>query len=272
MKILVLGDFEGTVPKGFQSFVKRIEPDIIVYVGDFPDRSKTRKIEWSLWDKKLDKEAFNREFKKRVSKIIGKEIETGKKVMKEIADTKLPILFVLGNHDYDEKHGYLLLKYSKKFKNMKHLHRKSVRVNGFTFIGHSGYRGFAGKQDLFRKDLTKKERKDIERIKTKYRKELDKLFSGKKNIIFITHDVPYNIKFDKINNKNSPINGKHIGDDVYREYDLKNKPMIHFCGHMHEYQGKTKLGKTDVILPGFGKKGKVALVTLPDKKVKFYQL
>ncbi len=272
MRILAIGDFEGKFPRKLKSFIKKEKPDLIVYIGDFPNRDKTRKIEWSLWNKKLKKDEYRREFLKRTSGIIDKEFISGKYVMKNLAEINLPILFVFGNHDVNERNGkYPLLKYSKEFKNMKYLHKKSIKIKGVTFVGHGGYRGFASKQDLFRK-ITKEERKTINKIKFKYRKELKRAFSKHKNVVFVTHDVPYNIKFDEIHNPASPINGKHIGDDVYREFVIKKKPILHICGHMHEYQGKTKLGETTVVIPGFGQKGKCAIIDLPKLKVKFIKL
>lgn len=269
MKIIAIGDIEGKMPKNLLSNIKKEKPDLIIYTGDFPDRSAGRKIEWSLWDMKLDRKTFRKEFLRRSSKIIDKEMESGKSVMRKLAGMRIPILFLFGNHDMDERNKkYPLLEYSKKFKNMVYLHKKCIRIDNFIFVGHGGYRGFASKQDMFRK-VTGAEKKKIEMLKARYRRELGKIFSNKKNVIFITHDVPYGTKFDKINNPDSPINGKHIGDDVYREFILRKRPMLHICGHMHEYQGKTKLGKTPVILPGFGQKGKYAVITLPGRKVVF---
>jgi len=273
MKIVLLGDFEGRFSKKLQKAVKDEEPDLVIYIGDFPSRKKTTKIEFMLWRKKiankLDDKEFKKEFLKRADKIMDKEFESGKKIVKALADLNLPTLFVFGNHDIDERDGsFPLLKYAKKFKNLRYLHKKSIKIGDYTFVGHGGYRGFGSKQDLFKK-VSGKEKQKIDNIKKRYRKELNKVFGKKKNVIFVTHDVPYNTKFDKIRNKESPINGEHIGDDIYREFALKKKPILYACGHMQEYQGKEKLGTTTMVLPGFGQEDKYAVIELPSKKIKF---
>ena len=139
------------------------------------------------------------------------------------------------------------------------------------FLSHSGYRGFGLKRDMFEK-VTKPQKKRIEKSRDKNRRILNKMFVKKKNVIFLTHDVPYKFKFDKIKNPQSPLNGKHIGDEIYREIILKYKPTLHICGHMHEHQGKAKIGKTTVILPGFAHVGQAAIIDLPERKVKFIKL
>ena len=46
------------------------------------------------------------------------------------------------------------------------------------------------------------------------------------------------------------MNGKHVGFKGYTEFIKKNKPTLFICGHMHEYQGEKKVGKTMIVATG----------------------
>ena len=79
-----------------------------------------------------------------------------------------------------------------------------------------------------------------------------KFQKAKKPIIFLSHNVPYNTSIDKIVNKKSPLNGKHMGSYLARELIIEHKPLVCIGGHMHEHFGKTKLKSTVCINAGFG--------------------
>jgi Icc-related predicted phosphoesterase len=89
--------------------------------------------------------------------------------------------------------------------------------------------------------------------------------------ILLTHDVPFS-KLDKIRNRKSPINGEHIGDELYLDFDKRYQPIFHICGHMHENQGKARIRETVVVNPGYGREGDAAIISLPEKKVKFVKI
>ena len=99
-----------------------------------------------------------------------------------------------------------------------------------------------------------------------------KLFSLVKKMkgekIFILHYPPKGI-FDIIKDKSNPYNGKSAGIPMFREAILKYKPKLVLCGHMHEYQGVKRLGKSLVVNPGDAEKGKYAVIDWPSLKVKF---
>lgn len=89
----------------------------------------------------------------------------------------------------------------------------------------------------------------------KYFKPLDKLFRKAKDskpIIFLTHNVPYNTKLDKILDKSSPRFGQHFGSYLARQLIIKHKPLVSIGGHMHEHFGKDNLNKKTIINAGFG--------------------
>ena len=57
------------------------------------------------------------------------------------------------------------------------------------------------------------------------------------------------IIFDKVSPKYNPPKdwiGKHAGSKVILDYIKKYQPKYVFCGHIHEGEGKAKIGKTEV--------------------------
>ena len=89
--------------------------------------------------------------------------------------------------------------------------------------------------------------------------ELNKI--GKKVYI-----IPGNWDFE--GKRKNPMNGKHVGFMPYTEYIKKFQPRIFICGHMHEYQGIKKLGKTLIITTGSAKEGKAVVIDLDNKNIK----
>ncbi|TRZ55012.1 hypothetical protein D4Q76_01280, partial [archaeon] len=68
------------------------------------------------------------------------------------------------------------------------------------------------------------------------------------------------------------VKGKHIGDKVLREKIEQYQPLLFIGGHMHEHQGQTKIGKTIVVNPGYGREGKAAVIELSDGKPKIEKI
>lgn len=88
-----------------------------------------------------------------------------------------------------------------------------------------------------------------------------------KNFIFLIHYTPFGF-FDKVRYKKNPMYNKHVGFEPYTDIIKKYSPLLVICGHMHEYQGKKKLGKTTIIATGAASEGKAALIEIDEKRKK----
>jgi len=83
------------------------------------------------------------------------------------------------------------------------------------------------------------------------RKETDKakrvLKRYRKVDILVCHQPPYGI-LDKVNFPGVPKEWgrKHAGSKVILNYIKKFQPKYVFCGHIHEGEGKKKIGKTQI--------------------------
>lgn len=105
----------------------------------------------------------------------------------------------------------------------------------------------------------------------KYISAFTKAKKLKKPFIFLTHNVPYNTRLDKITSKDAPkaARGKHYGSFLERQMINRFKPDLVICGHMHENFGKQKLGKTLVVNVGSTFHGDYVLIDFNEKTKKF---
>jgi len=104
----------------------------------------------------------------------------------------------------------------------------------------------------------------------KWEKRLNRLFKNynqKEFNLFIAHDAPYGY-FDLVKYKKSPLYGKHVGDKYGLKFIKKHNPNLFICGHMHEYQGKKKLGNTLVVTTGAAFEGKAVVIDFDEEKKK----
>jgi Icc-related predicted phosphoesterase len=262
LKILAIGDFHEKFPRNLKTFIRNNNIDLILCPGDLCSGDE---ISWMFWDRLEDGEKLVDIIgKKKIRNLVLKKIKISKNILRKLNQLDIPVFMVYGNHDITNED---IKKYDitadgvektvKNYGNVKLLKNRRVVFNNLVVLGQSGYRGYSNKK-----------------IKTcnKLKKKLKKLARyAERDFIFLTHDVPLG-KLDKIRNRESPLNGEHIGDELYLDFDNKFQPMFHICGHMHENQGKARIDKTIVVNPGYGRKGEAAIITLPEKKVKFVKI
>ncbi len=275
MNLLALGCLHGKVPAGLKSFVKKNKVDLIFSLGDHCDGDVLRDIQFKNWDAFKGKN-FYKVLRKLLGKRYKKEIlhyaKSGTAVLRSLDSLGKPVLVCLGNNDFDRGtrtgskiNSETIEETCKKSKNLIYTTGKSKELENYFLAAVPDYRG-AGDKSMKKKKHFRK--------KYSWEKKLLKLFSrahGKK-IIFIGHDQPLNCRLDKIINKASPLNGKHIGDEIIRKFILKEKPPIYIGAHMHEHWGFDKIGKTKIIACGYGRKRQAAMIELPSLEVKLVKI
>ena len=267
MKILAIGDFHGKFPVKLKNLVKRV--DLIVSVGDYFPFSY-RKI-WFKHCYKSDTELWGVVGKKKYSEWVKKDLKSGEKVLKQLNKIKIPIISVTGNLDYTKWEDAIdgkrskwkwagqdfFSKIIKKYKKIKIFDYSYLKFNDVVFIGMA--------KSTFPGRVKSKNYK-------KYRKKLDKLFRKFKNkkIIFVSHHVPYKTKLDKLISKEAPekVRGRSNGSKLTRRIIERYQPVLNIAGHMHENQGKDKIGKTMIINTGAAHDGKAAIIDFDEKKKK----
>ena len=270
MKILAIGDFHGKFPRKFEKLIKREKIDLVVSNGDFFPF-----IYRKLWFKHCyhtNVDLWEVIGRKKYLELVKKDLQGGEGALKKLNALSVPVITVIGNLDYtslqdsyderpsrgDLRRQNLLGPILKKYRNIKRFDYSYFLFGDYVFIG--AYGGSSPGQ-----------------VKSKaykrYRKKLDllfKKFKGKK-VIFVSHNVPYNTKLDKISMKaHTHVRGKHYGSKLIRRVISRWKPLVHIGGHIHEGRGKDKLGKTICVNPGAAHEGHAAIIDLSNGvKVKF---
>lgn len=258
MKILAVGDFHGKFPNKIKKYAK--DADVIICPGDISSR-KERKYLFKYYNEINSGIPLSYFVSKKIlSKLFKQNLKSMAFVIKELDKLGKPVYIVPGNSDFTEirikkkvLEGYglkgdypTMQEMIKKTKNLKLIFHSRLKLGNFDLIGFTAYA-------YLKKPL----------------KVLKKLFSKAKQrkVIFLAHEPPYGTKLDKIKNKSSPMYGKHAGNEDYNHVIKKYKPVFHICGHIHESQGKIKLGKTTVVNVGYGAKGQFTIIDLNDKKI-----
>jgi len=284
MKILAIGDFHGTFPKKFETLIKKEKIDLVVSNGDyFPFHYR------KLWFKHCfdtNVELWEVIGKKKYKQLMEKDLKDGEKALKKLNSLPIPIITVHGNIDYTRMNGDIdIIKYQKKYgkpkkwtwddkdffspiikkyKNIKRFEYKFTKFNEYVFIGAYG----GTSPGHVKSKPYKKHREILDKLFKKFKKE-----NKKRKVIFVSHNMPYYTKLDKIGMKaHEKVRGKHYGSKLIRRIINRYQPVLHIGGHIHESRGKQKLGKTLAINSGAAHEGKAAIIELKDgrkPKVKF---
>jgi len=275
MKILIIGDLHGAMPKvHFKKF------DAIIAPGDFCSDKGIREYLMIAYRKFLKGHDtypwWEIAGKKKARIMIQKSLKAGRKILERLNSYDVPVYVIPGNWDFvheDDDWSFLDKNYYREYlikglKNVHDCHKKVLRAGEYYIIGY----GLVNGPELLKyRHYTNIKKKSYVKNEKRYKRlviEYDKRFrKAKKNIIFISHNVPYNTPLDKIVNKGNPMNGLHYGSNLARDMIEKHKPLICIAGHMHEHYGTCKIGKTMVLNSGFGGE-KNTLLELRDGKIK----
>ena len=278
MKILAIGDFHGKFPLKLKNKLSKEDFDLVLGLGDYTGLPEWRPIiMMQLKVKKKGGDVLSTEEiigKRRYTALLKKDYAAGRVVLKEIDRLNKPGFVLFGNGDwyriFFNDVGKFYEDYVKKLRNIRQINRGKARFNGITFIGFGGYMDI----DVY---FTKKDpnfRKRVQRREESQRKLNKILFKTKGERIFLFHYPPKGV-FDIIHGgKKNPMTGNSAGIGFFREALLRYRPKLALCGHMHEYQGAKKIGKTLVVNPGDAERGRYAIIDYPDGgkgkiKVKF---
>ena len=245
MRILAIGDPHGEIPQ-IKNIVKTEKPEIVICTGDFSGDEGIKKLIFKNWGAPW----WSVIGKTKAREMIKKATQKGKKVLSYLNELGVPVYFIHGNNEHLDSYGTRVF----KKKNINYMHGKKKKLGSCSFIFHGGYatpKIFFNPRTL---GITEKEALKRKKEQEKEKKKIETLFSRSKGkTVFVTHCTPY-LYFDKIKNRQSPMNGKHIGVEAYRELIKKHKPRLYICGHMHENQGVRKIGSTTAVCLGLSHK------------------
>jgi len=265
VKILAIGDFHGKFPEKLKKEAKKA--DLVLCTGDFGGSDRLLKIIFKYfyqdWTKVVGK--------KKTKQLVLEDYNSGKFILNQLSKLGKPVYIIPGNWDFEDKKkqrfgGLKLKKYSeiiKKLDNLYFINKKMKNILGLEVYGFGGAITasiYLTKEGGFKDSKRRKYRKKHDR----FEKQLFSKTSNKLDI-FLAHYPPYGY-FDIVKYKGeNPMNGKHVGFQPYTDFIKRFHPKIFICGHMHEYQGVKKLGKTTIIATGSAKEGKAAIIEINKK-------
>jgi Icc-related predicted phosphoesterase len=161
-------------------------------------------------------------------------VQRAKELLLMFTVLKVPVFYVLGNTDLPELANI-------KIEGAEHIHAICRVINDYSFIGvsalHPTFEVPEGKIMKWLKD------------------GVDGCQQAKP-LIIVSHVPPLNTKVDVA------YVGGHAGSLSLREFVLERKPVVVFCGHIHEGRGIDYIGDTVIVNPGAARSGYYALVTL----------
>ncbi len=281
MKVLALGDFHGKFNLGkFKKLVKNEEIDLVVSNGDFVPFS-LRKIFFDKIYGKSEKELWDVVGRKKYKQIRGNDFKNAREVVKKLDQLGVQVITVQGNNDeckyggagdfkraksdFKWENGDHFVQVFKGCKNVKLIDYSFFKFKDFVFIGKGGSSFPGHVQSKGFKSLREKQ----EKLFKKFRKENK---AGK--VIYLSHNVPHDTKLDLITDKDAhkKAKGKHYGCKIVRRLINKWQPILSLGGHIHERQGKQKLGKTLAVNVGSVSDGQYSILDIDDKgkvKVRF---
>lgn len=245
MKVLLIGDFGGYLPEKLVEAISQEEFDVVLCNGDYCDISKIKKAFLEHGDGYHD--VFSEE---ELVEIRRHGLESAQPILEWLDSLQAPVLSVNGNNEVGRFDEFL-----EQAEDIDIVWLLDVAVEFEDLY-------IVGLQELF-----SEEEEDAELLM--------QLFEDDRETILLTHYPPYECELDLLPEDN-PLNpGMHIGREDVRELIDEKQPEICVCGHLEEYQGECKVGRTRVINPGAAHDGKYAILTITDSlakaKVEFKQ-
>lgn len=254
MKLLIVGDCHGAKPEVGE---KAEEADVILATGDIcGDSDEMRNAMFQAMDtEKMWYDILGRE---KAKESVKKSLEEGEKVLEYLDSFNKPVFLVPGNWDWSgEEEGWKFLEKNRfqqlieKFRNIHNINGESFQDSNFCYIGYGPCPGPEVPQYEDDKPEEKDEREEIIREYEKDLEEIGELFERSKNpVIFLSHNVPHDTSLDRIENPDSPADGRHYGSLLVRELIEEKSPVLSVAGHMHEGFGEEKIGETLAINAG----------------------
>ncbi len=287
MKILVMGDFHGAFPGFIPKFINEQKVDLVISTGDYPSFSLKKLFFKYVYGKK-DIELWEIIGKGKYKKMVLTDHKRGENVIKKLNSLSIPVITVLGNHDYslpddvadikklkaphfwkwDWDERTAISKFIDKMSNIKKADYSYVKFGNLVFVGARGH-SFPG---YVKSKAYKKSKQKLEKIFKKFGKE-----NRQGKLIFISHVPPYNTKIDLIHAKDAHkiVKGKHYGSKLFKRILNKYQPILALSGHIEESRGKDKIGKTTLVNAGSTHHGDYVLIDIDEdrgkiKSIKFF--
>ncbi|MGM5481421.1 MAG: metallophosphoesterase family protein [Nanobdellota archaeon] len=207
MRILALSDPHGTLPDDIDRLLKE-DIDVIVCTGDF---------------------AGVKRFKDGSGKT---DSESQARILRKLASLDLPVLVLKGNMYNSRETKKIFTDEINKYSNIHYKETGKLRVKGkdFVFFDMIWEEHYTPDNTIIKRKLRNNDNR---------RRRLDALLKQSDDPIVLAHTPPYKVlDWSK--------RGFHAGSKILLEAIKKYHPPIVLCGHIHEGEGVSQVGKTIV--------------------------
>lgn len=262
MKILVVGDCHGRKPE-IEGLVEGV--NVILVTGDVcGDSDRMRKAMFEAMDSK--KQWYDVLGREEAKKSVERSLEQGRKVLKYLNSFNKPVFLVPGNWDWTGDEAWSFLEENRfqsivdEFNSIHNINGQLFQDSEFSYIGYGPCPAPELPQHEDEKPASKEEMIELEMEYERKKAELKEKFEASDNpVIFLSHNVPHDSSLDRIENPDSPEDGRHYGSIVVCELIEDERPPLAVAGHMHEGYGKEKIGETVAVNAGLHSTVKITL-------------
>jgi len=277
LRILGIGDFHGTYQKKWNEVIKKQNPDIIICVGDYKPFTLRKEFFKYVYGKK-DVELWQAVGKKKYKEATRKEVRAMERIFNNLDKAPMPVVSISGNADaskwpdavdtsYFRSSNGKVWKWAEqdfftpaveKYKNIHYIDYSYFKFRDYVVVA-GGPSSFPGR---VKSKNYKKLKVRLDRLFKKFRKE-----NKDKKVIFLTHNVAYETKLDKIISKEAHkrAKGRHYGSKLVRRVIDRYQPFLHIAGHIHEQMGTQKLRKTMMVNTGAAHDGQASVIDISEK-------
>lgn len=225
VKILVVGDPHGKLPKGLSGIIKKNKIELIICTGEVPPvpfqvyypKNMRKEFDPSYADSRYDS------------------------ILRRLCSYALPVIILKGNAYMSVRGNKITRELFKKYDNLLYKRTGNFKFENQEFILFDMIWEKWACAHTEKKFFNYVTRQDKSRLK-----KINLLFEKSKNPILISHNPPYGY-LDVVNNKYTGNKNRHVGSKVVLAVVKKYNPKLVFCGHIHEGKGKRKIGKTLVM-------------------------
>lgn len=241
MKILVVGDCHGVSPD-LDDMGE--EADLILATGDIcGDSDEMRNAMFSAMD--TEKRWYDVLGREKAAEAVKASIDEGEEVLEYLNSFGKPVFIVPGNWDWigeEESWSFLqknrLQEIIEKHSNIHNINGEVFQDSNYSYIGYGPCSAPEVPQYEDEKPEDDQELREIKQDYMERKKELaEKFRNSERPVIFLSHNVPHKTSLDRIENPDSPSDGKHYGSLIVRDMLENFEPVLSVAGHIHEGKG-----------------------------------
>ena len=251
MKIAAIGDPHGVLAKIRKIPLRGV--DLILLTGDLGGANLMRKMAFENIERKKKGFPEKEHSSKMKKRAFMEAYNSSMRVIRYLA-RHAPLYTIYGNVEssdaetrrYSREIGLKLPLLTRDLNRIRGVRVLNNRIANFKGVRIAGLEYFVDTNWV--RDFKPSDYRERMKSAKKATDKAKKILRWFANVdILLHHQPPYGV-LDRVTFKAAPKHwkGKHAGSKVILDYVKKRQPRYTFCGHIHEGEGRKKIGKTEV--------------------------